>query len=281
MSNRGSDADFSAIEEMIKNYLGWKELETGARNSTAHKLEAMIEKAGGAARLARAMADDRGVLRAVCDRVLIHETSFFRHRLQFEWLEECGLPELYRSRRSSQSDPKISAWSCACSSGEEAFSLAMILLDAFPSHEGWQVSVLGTDLSRRVLAQAVAATWPEHEQSSIPEDYLTRYFLRGKGRMEGVIRANEALRRNVSFDEHHLGGDRQVEGGPFDIIFCRNVLIYFGAAKAVAVVAELQRALAPDGVIVFGPSDFAKADERGMVQVGPGIFRQERRRKSA
>ena len=257
MSDPAADRKLLEIDEMIQEFLGWKELTTGARDAIEHKLAPLIAQVGSIEDVARAMTQDVNVLRAVCEQVLIHETSFFRHKLQFDWLTKDGLPRLYRVRRARSKTPCIRAWSCACSTGEEPFSVAMSLLDIFLPSEGWLVDVLATDVSCAVLRQATEAVWPQRVTASIPEYLLTRHFMQGKGGMQGFIRANSMLRSCVRFAEHRLGANETLHEGPFDLIFCRNVLIYFEKSRARQVIAELRQRLCIDGLLVFGENAIA------------------------
>src|SRR6185369_5260225 len=118
-------------------------------------------------------------------------------------------------------------WSAACSTGEEPFTLAPVLLRHLPPEAGWTIEIEATDLSTRALAAARAATWPLKRAAEIPKHFLHSHFLRGSGPAEGTLRAGPQLRSLVRFSHLNLMDESAYPQGPFDLIFCRNVLIYF------------------------------------------------------
>src|SRR5262249_61199766 len=131
--------------------------------------------------------------------------------------------------RDGKGPGRGAAWSAASSSGEEPFSLAMSLLDGLP---GWQIDILATDLSSRVLEKAQAATWSIEKSGDIPQRYLKRYMLRGTGGQDGKMKAGPEIREAVTFRRFNLNDDLwSPETTQFDLVFCRNVLMYFEAKR--------------------------------------------------
>jgi len=189
------------------------------------------------------------------NNICTHETQFFREPRQFEFLEQTLAPQ-WRAEAEAGTRPKqIRAWSAACSSGEEPVSMAMSLLYHFPASAGWSVEVLATDISTRVLDKARAATWPIERAGQIPPAYLKRFMLRGTGEQQTKMRAGPEIRSVVRFQQLNLQADSYAVGDGFDLIFCRNVLIYFNAVSKEHVVSRLLGRLAESGLLFLGHAE--------------------------
>ncbi|WP_242353067.1 MULTISPECIES: protein-glutamate O-methyltransferase CheR [Anaeromyxobacter] len=186
------------------------------------------------------------------DAICTNETHFFREPRHFEFLREQVFPALREEAEAGRRARRIRVWSAACSSGEEPYSLAMSLLDAFPS--GWELEILATDLSTRILDRARAAVWPIDKASEIPEAYLKAYMLRGVGSQEGLMKAGPEIRARVRFDRVNLNGDAWPDAR-FDLVFCRNVLIYFERKAKERVVERLIDRLEPGGHLFLGHAE--------------------------
>ena len=206
--------------------------------------------------------------RKMVEALLVHETRFFRESSQFTWLER----EVFPRWRQEATRRKVRAWSAACSTGQETYSLAMSLLAHFPPEEGWSVEVLGTDLSTEALARAEAAMWPCEKSEEIPAAWLQRFMLRGTGPAEGLMRAGPLLRSVVRFQPLNL---LRLEGaglGTFDLVMCRNVLIYFDAAAASRAVRGLTEHLATDGLLLLGHVEGMHGPRGSLRAVHPSIY---------
>ena len=189
------------------------------------------------------------------NNICTHETQFFREPRQFEFLEQTVAPRLRAEAEAGTRPKQIRAWSAACSSGEEPVSMAMSLLYHFPASAGWSVEVLATDISTRVLDKARAATWPIERAGQIPPAYLKRFMLRGTGEHQNRMKAGPEIRSVVRFQQLNLQADSYAVGDGFDMIFCRNVLIYFNAATKEHVVTRLLGRLAEDGLLFLGHAE--------------------------
>ncbi|HEV8398590.1 MAG TPA: protein-glutamate O-methyltransferase CheR [Gemmatimonadales bacterium] len=189
------------------------------------------------------------------NNICTHETQFFREPRQFEFLEQTVAPRLRAEAEAGTRPKQIRAWSAACSSGEEPVSMAMSLLYHFPASAGWTVEVLATDISTRVLDKARAATWPIERAGQIPPAYLKRFMLRGTGEHHNRMKAGPEIRSVVRFQQLNLQADSYAVGDGFDMIFCRNVLIYFNAATKEHVVTRLLGRLAEDGLLFLGHAE--------------------------
>jgi chemotaxis protein methyltransferase CheR len=222
---------------------------------------------------ARIVGGDDDELVHMLDRISTNETHFFREPRQFDFLRREVFPGWARQARLGERPTSVRAWSAASSTGEEVYTLAMVMLDAFPRGGGWHIDILGTDLSTRVLARAREATWPLEKASEIPPEYLRRYMMRGRQRHEGLMRAGTALREVTRFERVNLNAATYDVKGPFDLIFCRNVLIYFSSATRRRVVEQLLRHLAPGGYLFVGHAESLIDEASSVTLVGPGVYR--------
>ncbi|MCY1082442.1 CheR family methyltransferase [Archangium lansingense] len=206
------------------------------------------------------------------DALCTHETHFFREPRHFEFLEREVLPR-WRERGDTGTGEgrRVRVWSAGCSSGEEPFTLAMVLRHHLPAEEDWDIQVLATDLSTRVLERARQALWPLEKAEGIPRNYLRAYMLRGVGSQEGNMKAGPELRSLVRFQRVNLN-DGQGLVGRFDLIFCRNVLIYFDAASKARAVERLLNHLSPHGLLFLGHSESLTGPGWGVRTVMPTVY---------
>jgi chemotaxis protein methyltransferase CheR len=215
----------------------------------------------------RRVREDGDELVRMIDLISTNETHFFREPKQFEFLERNLLPVW--AVAAGGRPGRVRAWSAACSTGEEPYSIAMTLLSQLP---GWEVEVLATDLSTRVLENARAAVWPIEKVREIPERHLKAFMLRGIGDRQGYMRAGPELRGVVRFERLNLHGSCHEVDGLFDLIFCRNVLIYFSAAGRAAVVTKLVDRLAPGGHLFLGHAETLNGITDRLRSAGPTVF---------
>ncbi len=189
------------------------------------------------------------------DCICTNETHFFREPRQFEFLEQQVFPEWKARAASGLRARRIRVWSAACSTGEEPCSLAMTLLAQFPPVTGWEIEILATDLSTRALERARAAIWPLEKAREIPPRYLKSFMLRGTRSQEGKVKAGPEIRSIVRFERLNLNEEVYPVVGLFDLIFCRNVLIYFNAESKARAIHRLLNHLAPTGHLFLGHAE--------------------------
>jgi len=211
-------------------------------------------------------------LAVLLDRISTNETHFFREPKQFEFLENEVFPAWKERHRSAGGTQHIRVWSAACSSGEEPYSLAMILLDHFPQSSGWKFEILATDISTRVLGTGSAAVWPITKASEIPRPYLKKYMLKGTGEQSGHMKAGAELRAVVRFERLNLNDDEYPVQGNLDLIFCRNVLIYFDNRSRARVIQRLVDRLAPNGFLFVGHAESLTGVSDRVRYVVPTIY---------
>ncbi len=205
----------------------------------------------GAAGVAEFLAElqrrpDAAHQRRIVDALTTNETSWFRDREPFAALTDVVLPQLIKSRASAR---KVRLWSAASSSGQEAYSLAITLQESLPP--GWSYEIVGSDISTEMVRRAEEAEYSQVEVNrGLPAGQLVQYFERA-----GVHwRITPALRRNVSFRQMNLTAPLPAMP-PFDVVFLRNVLIYFDVATKKTVLRNVARLLRPDGWLFLGAAE--------------------------
>jgi chemotaxis protein methyltransferase CheR len=207
------------------------------------------------------------------DCLTTNKTDFFREPAHFELLREQILPELLSQRRPNE---PIKIWSAASSIGAEAFTIAMVL-DAALRNTRVTYSVLGTDICRDVLHQATRAIYPAEMMLPVPDDFERRYCMRARDPHRKEVRIVPELRRNVRFRYLNLMDQKYPVDRDIDVIFCRNILIYFSKPIQDSVVSRLISHLRPGGYLIFGHSEsMAGGNHTEITQVVPTVFRKTR-----
>jgi chemotaxis protein methyltransferase CheR len=206
------------------------------------------------------------------DCITTNETHFFREPRHFDFLVQQVFPRWKHEAATGVRLSRLNIWSAGCSTGEEPYSLAMLMLKHFPPDQGWYVEVLATDISTRVLEKARAAVFPMEKSKEIPREFLRAYMLKGTGEQSGVMRASPELRQMVRFARVNLSADSYPVDGAFDLIFCRNVLIYFDQKSKEKVIAGLLRHLASSGLLFVGHSEHLGGISPGLKSVAPTVY---------
>ena len=208
---------------------------------------------------------DGGEFQMAVDLLTTNETYFFREPAHYDLIEQ----------EITTTKPKqLAVWSAASSFGDEAYSTAMLLADLQQQGRlGSDWSILGTDISDRVLRSAVAAVYPEDRLRNVSPERLKRYCLRGDGASDGLVQISPKLRDRVRFGQLNLC--LAVEHlGPFDIVLLRNVLIYFDAPTKAAVVDRVLTQLKPGGLFFIGTAEGRVPCSTPLKSVAPGAFRK-------
>jgi chemotaxis protein methyltransferase CheR len=186
-----------------------------------------------------------------------HETSFFRDGAPFEALKTTILPNLIRKRRSSRT---LQIWSAGCSSGQEPYSIAMLIAESFPEARNWKITIHGTDINPALITQANSGVYSSLEVNRGLSPYLLKtYFIE----QEDSFKLHPDIRSMVTFSEHNLL--RPWHPLDADIIFLRNVLIYFDIPSRKKVLKTMHTALADDGYLVMGTAETTRYLHSGFV----------------
>lgn len=210
------------------------------------------------------------------DSICTNETHFFREPRQFEHLERQVFPAWVAAAEAGRRPRRARVWSAACSTGEEPYSLAMALLSSFPPGSGWDVEVLASDLSTKALDRARAALWPIERSREIPAPYLRRFMLRGVGAQEGRMKAGPELQATIRFQRVNLNDTSYPVPRAFDLILCRNVLIYFQPESKLKVVERLLGHLSDDGRLLLGHAESLAGLTDRVRSVGPNVYAPSR-----
>jgi chemotaxis protein methyltransferase CheR len=206
------------------------------------------------------------------DCITTNETHFFREPRHFEFLAQRVFPRWKKLVAEQQRSKRIRIWSAGCSTGEEPYSLAMVLLKYFSLETGWDIEVLATDISTRVLEKARAAIFPIDKSKEIPKEFLHAYMLKGTADQEGFMKACPEVQKLVRFSRVNLLADSCPFTGPFDLVFCRNVLIYFDQDSKRRAVENMARHLAADGLLFVGHSENLNRVSARLKNVAPTIY---------
>lgn len=234
-----------------------------------------LDLASFAAYYRRVLADPAELV-LMLDCVCTNETHFFREPAAFDCLRQVVFPQWRAAADAAERNRVLRVWSAACSSGEEPYSLAMLLLCEFPPESGWKLEVLGTDLSTKVLDRAARGVWSFEKIREVPVHYQHRFFVRGHGLDARKVQASDELRRVVRFERLNLTHEPCAARGPFDLIFCRNVLIYFDWETKIEVVNRLGRQLARGGYMFLGHAESLHGVNGKLESVSPKFFRMPR-----
>jgi chemotaxis protein methyltransferase CheR len=205
------------------------------------------------------------------DAISTNHTFFFRENVHFDFVRSHIVPEML-ARLPAERWHRFHAWSAACSSGEEPYSLAMVLEESLRG-SNWPWHIEATDISHRVLAKAQAAIYGGDVVDKLPPGYARTYFQRGFGAQEGNHRVKAQLRANVTFQQLNLLEGNPAFRDPFQIIFCRNVMIYFDRPTQEELVNKLARYLIPGGYLLVGHSESLTGIRHGLKMVKPAVYR--------
>jgi chemotaxis protein methyltransferase CheR len=263
-----SDRDLGAIVRLVYENSGIT-LHDGKRALVMARLQKRL-RAGGfrsfRAYLEHVQADRSGEeLTLLLDAIATNHTSFFREPQHFSFLRSRVLPEL-GDRRA----PRI--WSAACSTGEEPYTLAMVLADAL-GPQAANARLLASDISTKALAVARAGVYRRERVAELPLEVLRRHFERGLGEQEGLVRVAPALGRAVEFRRLNLLEVGSL-GEVFDAVFCRNVMIYFDKAVQQRVVESLEQHVAPGGYLFIAHSESLNGIDHGLTWIAPAVYQR-------
>ena len=204
-----------------------------------------------------------GELVAMIEAMTTNKTSFFRESHHFEYLCRQIVPAL--------SNRKIRIWSAGCSSGEEPYSAAILLSEAIQELPLWDVSILATDLSTRMLARARKGVYESNRLEDVPSPLKSKYFKRIGTTPVRHYQVIEPLRRYVHFARLNLMDEWPMRG-PFDVIFCRNVMIYFDKPAQERLVNRFWKLLKPGGHLFVGHSESLAGSHHGLRYAQPAIY---------
>lgn len=248
-----SEAEFTELRDLIEARVGIS-LSEGKRDLVYSRVTRRLRARGlssFAEYLSLLRRGDEEELAELVNAMTTNVTQFFRENHHFEYLRDQFLPEMISRHRQ---DRIIRVWSAGCSTGEEPYSIAIVLAEFLENHPDWRAEVWATDVDGAVLRQAEEGVYPLDRLKQVSRERLRRFFLRGSGPNEGKARVGRALRNIIHFERINL-----IEPWPikhaFDAVFCRNVIIYFDREHKIEVVDGFANHLVAEGHLFLGHSE--------------------------
>ncbi|MEW6067254.1 MAG: protein-glutamate O-methyltransferase [Nitrospirota bacterium] len=213
-----------------------------------------------------------GEISNMIDVVTTNKTDFFREPAHFDYLIQEILPELVTKEKMGFRK-KLMVWSAGCSTGEEPYTLAIVMNEFAEKNAGFSYSILASDISTRVLEKAKVGIYEQERIWPIPTELRKKYLLKSKDRDSGIVRIVPELRTRVKFIRLNLMDDDFGFQERMDIIFCRNVLIYFDKPSQKRLIEKLCHCLSPGGYIFIGHSETLHGLDVSLLGVAPAIYR--------
>jgi chemotaxis protein methyltransferase CheR len=268
-----SDKEFKELATLVYDHCGIN-LREGKRDLVRARLAKQMrigKFSTPQAYLRHVTADISGAeFKGLIDAISTNLTSFFRESTHFDYLNADFLPKLIDNQRRTGQNV-IRAWCAGCSTGEEAYSLAMTLLEGTEGAGSWDIKILASDISTRVLDVARRGVYDLKRAQSIPEILRKKYFTTERSSAGSTCRALPHLRNVIAFRYLNLM-ESWPFGGPFDFIFCRNVMIYFDFQTQERLIRRFKTMLSPGGLLFTGHSESLNGMNHGMEHVQSTIY---------
>ncbi len=204
-----------------------------------------------------------------------NKTDFFREPHHFEFLARQEIPRLIEEARRLERPKRLRIWHAGCSTGEEPYSMAMVLAESHLFEQGWDVRQLASDIDTKVLAHSEAAIYDEERISPVSLERRRKFFLRGKGEREGQYQVRREIRELVTFRQINLLDPMWPMSANvrFDVIFCRNVIIYFDRPTQAVLFNRFASKLQPGGLLIIGHSENLHGLSNDYEPAGTTIYR--------
>jgi chemotaxis protein methyltransferase CheR len=200
-------------------------------------------------------------------------TAFFRENHHFEFLADVAIPELLKLNQHTK---RLRIWSAGCSTGEEPYSIAMVLRETIPNIHDWDVKILATDLDANVIAHGQAGVYREERIEGLSAERKRRWFKKGKGDKEGYVKVSRELQELISFKRLNLLQHWPMSG-PFDLMFCRNVVIYFDKDTQRVLFKRYFDILRPNAYLLIGHSETLHKVSDDFTSLGKTIYQRSSR----
>jgi chemotaxis protein methyltransferase CheR len=269
-----SDKNFRRLAELIHGYSGIK-MPDGKRTMLEGRLRRRVRITGAAGLddYCRRLFDEDGLaaeLVDLMDVVTTNKTEFFREPAHFDFLRERGLSMLMTPDRK-----KLKAWSAACSIGAEPYTLAMVVEEYLAQgRRRGDYSILCTDLCTEVLEEAITGIYPAAMIEPVPMELRRKYLMRARQRERSTVRITPALRSRLFFSRLNLMDETYPVDDDMDMIFCRNILIYFDKATQERVLRKLCSHLRPGGLLLLGHSESVVGIDLPVKQIASTVFQR-------
>jgi chemotaxis protein methyltransferase CheR len=207
---------------------------------------------------------------AFLQEITTHETYLFRDEQQWAWFRDAYLDEVSAQARAGKLPKTLRIWSAASSTGDEAYTAACCIAACLQNASQWSIQIVGTDIGTGAIEQARAGVFGERAMRLVPEDYRRRFFTKAKD--AHLWQAKPALSGMVSFRQHNLM--QPLRDRPFDLVFLKNVLIYFDAASKETVVANIRAAIRPGGLLLAGAAEGITEYVRDLQRIQAWLYRK-------
>lgn len=203
------------------------------------------------------------------NKLTTNYTYFYREENHFKYLKDVILPYEEKNNRTKT----LNIWSAGCSSGEEPYTLAMIISDyfKFSGNNNWNIQILATDISENVLTKAQEGIYAEDSLTKLPESYKKRYFLKTK---DDKYEVSPEIKKHITFKTFNLM-DPIAAKNKYDIIFCRNVMIYFNPETKMNIVNKFYDATKPQGYLMIGHAETIQRNQSKFMYINPAIYKKE------
>jgi len=201
--------------------------------------------------------------------ITTHETYLFRDELQWNWFQKQYLPEIVQLATSAKRTRTLRVWSAACSTGDEAFTVATCIATAIPNVSQWKIKIIGTDIGIGAVKHAQQALFNARAMRLVPEEAKAKYFV--KQANEPMWQAKPTLTGMTEFMQHNLL--EPLRQPPFDLVILKNVLIYFDEPSKVKVLANIRKAIAPGGLLVAGVAEGVSELIKDLQRLQPWLYR--------
>ncbi len=268
-----TDAQFHKIAALVKANCGIN-LHDGKKELVKGRLTKRLRKLGFhtfSQYLDHLRRDESGSeLTAMLDAISTNLTSFFRESDHFEHLAENVMPRIIAAAGRAG---RLRIWSAGCSSGEEPYSIAITVNEGIPDPRAWDAKILATDISTRMLARAKRGIYTADRIETVSPQLRTRYFQCVETQPERLYRVGDALRTMVHYARLNLM-DAWPMNGPFDVIFCRNVMIYFDKGAQGKLINRFHDLLAPGGTLFIGHSESLAGVKHEFRYVQPTVYQK-------
>lgn len=270
-----TDEEFEQISELVYDHCGIN-LHDGKKELVRSRLAKILRQkrfSSYSEYMNYVTADTSGqAFSELIDLLSTNLTSFFRESIHFDYLEKTFLPELI-SQKQKKSELRLRAWSAGCSSGEEPYTIAITLLEALSERSRWDVKLLATDISTRILQRAQQGIYERKRIEPVPPALKNKYLLMRNRNGQKEFEVTQPLRQIIVFKYLNLMKEWPFRG-PMDFIFCRNVMIYFDKPTQQRLIDRFWQVLAPGGVLFTGHSESLTGIRHNFRYVQPTIYRK-------
>jgi chemotaxis protein methyltransferase CheR len=269
-----SERQFNEISDLVKSLCGIN-LHDGKKELVKARLTKRLRKLNmcSFADYMDLVKSDAGAneLTNMLDALSTNLTSFFRENEHFDYLAQLILPGIVS--RSVHSGKRLRIWSAGCSSGEEPYTIGMVVNDKIPALRSWDAKILATDISTRVLARAAKGVYGDDRVKTVPPQTRSKYFECIETRPDRIFQVTSSVRSLVHFARLNLMNHWPMQG-PFDVIFCRNVMIYFDKDTQGKLINRFYNLLAPGGTLFIGHSESLAGVEHKFRYTQPTIYQR-------